>query len=121
MMEYTEPTSPEQIIEQINQALVEDDQLSAGNIWVNVEEGHVTLAGTVKDDASVTRAEELVRELPAVEEVESMLESIESQTEIKPLDETLQTNTPRLPLKEQVAAMTNEGGPPPNMPTPEKG
>jgi hypothetical protein len=94
--------------------LTDADKLSAGNLWVSVEEGHVTLAGTVKDEASAERAAQLVRELPEVKDVANLLGNLAAQQETTlPLPEPCAATTSQQRLYEQRSAMTNEGGPPP--------
>ena len=112
------------IAEQVNEALTGDEKLSAGAVWVNVENDAVTLAGTVADTVSANRAEQLVQALPDVQKVDNLLESIEDQCETATLKETEQDTLPKTPrqeLLEQRANMTNEGGPPPDLPTPING
>ena len=115
-------TPPEEIAEQVNEALAGDDKLSAGDVWVNVENNAVPLAGTVTDEASVARAARLALSLPDVKTVENLLESLADQPANATTPEPLPLPaTPRQELREQKAGMTNEGGPPPDLTTPTQG
>lgn len=124
-MILTEQAPPaEQIAEQVNEVLTSDDKLSAGDVWIHVEDDVVTLAGTVSDEASALRAEQLVQEIPAVQTVDNLLESVADRHENGATASPESNTTPRTAheeLREQKAGMTNEGGPPPDLPTPANG
>ncbi len=98
------------IVEKINQELVNHPDIDAANIWVNVDEGHVTLAGSVPDPQSAGVAEETVINIDGVQEVTSIF-SIESESpEIHISDPPPSAKPPKQELKRQISEMTSEGG-----------
>jgi BON domain len=98
------------IVQRINEELVNHPQIDANNIWINVEEGHVTLAGSVPDPDTIAVAEEAVINLDGVEDVTSIF-SIESECpEIHVSDPPPAPKDPKVQLKIQIAEMTSEGG-----------
>lgn len=101
----------EKILEKINKKLVEHTQIEAGNIWINIEEGIVFLAGSVPDEKTKELVEKIVQNIQGVNGVENLLSTKESE-EIKPLIN--ETSSPKQKetdeLKLQRGAMTSEGG-----------
>jgi hypothetical protein len=98
------------MVEKINEELVNHPNIDAANIWVNVEEGHVTLAGSLPDPKSIEIAEETVINIDGVEDVTSIF-SIESESpEIHMSDPPPSPKHPRQELKRQISEMTSEGG-----------
>jgi osmotically-inducible protein OsmY len=63
----------ERIREEINDALWEDEQLDASEVIVSVQDGDVSLSGTVCDRASKRRAEDLVEDISGVKNVENRI------------------------------------------------
>jgi hypothetical protein len=63
----------ERIREEINDVLCDDDRLDASDIVVTVDNGEVSLSGTVSDRASKRRAEDLVEEVSGVTNVENRI------------------------------------------------
>lgn len=65
--------SDERIREEINDILSDDDRLDASDIVISVENGEVSLSGTVSDRASKRRAEDLVEDIFGVTNVENRI------------------------------------------------
>jgi osmotically-inducible protein OsmY len=63
----------EQIKAQVEEALTEDSWLDASNVQVEVQNGIVTLAGTVDSRESKRRAKDLADEVPGVRDVRNNL------------------------------------------------
>jgi hypothetical protein len=63
----------ERIREEINEVLSDDHQLDASEIIVSVDDGEVSLSGTVTDRASKRRAEDLVEQVSGVTNVENRI------------------------------------------------
>lgn len=63
----------ERIREEINDVLCDDESLDASEIVVSVDNGEVSLSGTVSDRASKRRAEDLVEEVSGVTNVENRI------------------------------------------------
>lgn len=98
------------IVERINQELVNNPLIDESNIWVNVEEGHVTLAGSAPCPEAVAIAEETVINIDGVDDVTSIF-SIESEAhEIHVSDPPPSAKDPKQILKLQMAEMASEGG-----------
>ena len=112
-----------EIAERINEELVNNPHISAGNVWIDVKDGNVTLAGTVANDCVKELTERVIKGVDGVEDVDSLLHSEQPQflgeyqddclEEIKTLDKE--------ELKLQKEAMANEGGPTPNASPPAHG
>ena len=99
-----------EIVEKINEELINHPDIDAANIWVNVEEGHVILAGSVPDPETQEMAEEAVISIDGVENVTSIF-SIESESpEIHVSDAPPSAKHPKEELKQQISEMTSEGG-----------
>jgi|GEM_PF-3610480 len=105
--------SDEAIAEKVNEKLVKHPKIEAGDIWVYVESGDVTLSGSVADEKTKAITEKVVENIRGVNNVDNLLESIESQREHLPFqpDSPPQKQSERQELKQQKNAMTNEGGP----------
>ncbi len=98
------------IVNRINEELINHPQIDAANIWVNVEEGHVTLAGSVPDPEIIAVAEETVINIDGVNEVTSIF-SVESESpDIHVSDPPPTMKDSKQQLKIQIAEMTSEGG-----------
>lgn len=98
------------IVNKINEELVNHPQIDAANIWVNVEEGHVTLAGSVPDPEIIAVAEETVSNIDGVNEVTSIF-SVESESpDIHVSDPPPTMKDRHHQLKHQILEMTSEGG-----------
>lgn len=98
------------IVEKINEVLVNNPLIDETNIWVNVEEGHVTLAGSAPCPEVVAIAEEVVINIDGVDDVTSIF-SIESEAhEIHVSDPPPSPRDRKQELKIQIAEMTSEGG-----------
>ena len=98
------------IVQKINDELVNHPRIDADNIWINVEEGHVTLAGSVPDPEVIAVAEETVINIDGVEGVTSIF-SIDSESpEIHVSDPPPSPKDKKAQLKLQIAEMTSEGG-----------
>ena len=65
--------SGERIREDVSEALERDGELDASNVTVAVENGEVTLEGTVPDRASKRRAEDLAEVVAGVRDVHNRL------------------------------------------------
>ena len=65
--------SDERIKEDINERLWFDDDLDASNIEIEVQNGEVTLTGTVEDRYTKRSAEDLIEELAVVKHVQNNL------------------------------------------------
>jgi hypothetical protein len=63
----------ERIREEVNDRLCFDDRLDASEIVVSVQDGEVSLSGTVTDKASKRRAEDIVEEISGVSNVENRI------------------------------------------------
>ena len=63
----------ERIREEVNDVLCDDDQIDASEIIVSVENGEVSLSGTVSDRRAKRRAEDLVEEISGVTNVENRI------------------------------------------------
>jgi hypothetical protein len=70
--------SDERIRETVNEVLARDPDLDATNIDVRVQEGEVTLEGTVPNRWSKRLAEDLVQDMPGVRELHNRLRVEES-------------------------------------------
>ncbi len=99
------------ILEEVTRKLVNDPKIDERNIWVNVEDGHVTLAGSVPDPALVEAAEKAVVKVDGVEDVISLL-CVESESpDIHVSDPpTSRIKDPKQHLKMQISEMASEGG-----------
>jgi hypothetical protein len=99
------------ILQEIAQKLAEDPQIDERNIWVNVEDGHVTLAGSVPDPALVEAAEKAVVKIDGVEDVISLL-CVECESEDIHISDppTSRIRDPKQQLKIQISEMASEGG-----------
>jgi BON domain len=98
------------ILEKINKTLVEDPRIDEHNIWVNVEDGHVTLAGSVAEPDLVVAAETAVVNIDGVQDVVSLL-CVESEShEIHVSDPPPSPKDPKHQLTIQVSEMVSEGG-----------
>lgn len=76
--------SNERITEDVHDRLTEDPWVDATNIQVQVENGEVTLTGTVPDRAAKHRAERVVEDVAGVDHVQNNLR-VESATGSNPL------------------------------------
>jgi osmotically-inducible protein OsmY len=65
--------SDERITEDINEALTRDHQIDATNIQVEVQNGEVTLKGTVSDREAKRRAEDIAESCSGVKEVQNQV------------------------------------------------
>jgi osmotically-inducible protein OsmY len=65
--------SDERIREDISDRLMENDELDPSNVSVNVEDGTVTLTGTVDDRRQKYLAEELAESVMGVQDVQNQL------------------------------------------------
>lgn len=65
--------SDERIREEINDILSDDHHLDASEIVISVDNGEVSLSGTVSDRASKRRAEDLVEDIAGVRNVENRI------------------------------------------------
>lgn len=65
--------SDERILEDINDRLADDSYVDAGEIEVTIEQGDVTLTGTIEDRYAKRRAEDLVESVSGVRNVENRL------------------------------------------------
>lgn len=65
------------IAEKINEKLVNNPNIEAGNIWVDVEDGAVTLSGSVADEGTKDLTEKVVQDVAGVNNVENLLETTE--------------------------------------------
>lgn len=65
--------SDESIRERVSELLEQDDDIDATEIEVQVNDGEVTLSGTVEDRWAKRRCEELIENLPGVKEVHNQL------------------------------------------------
>jgi BON domain len=65
--------SDERITEDINEELTQDPDIDAANIAVEVQNGEVTLKGTVPDRESKRRAEDLAESTSGVKQVQNQL------------------------------------------------
>jgi osmotically-inducible protein OsmY len=63
----------ERIREEINERLSDDDHVDASDIVVSVDNGEVSLSGTVSDRSSKRRAEDIVEEISGVQHVENRI------------------------------------------------
>lgn len=98
------------IVEKINEELVRNPLIDESNIWVNVEEGHVTLAGSAPCPEAVALAEQAVINIDGVDDVTSIF-SIESEVhEIHVSDPPPSPRDRKQELKLQIAEMASEGG-----------
>lgn len=98
------------IVERINHELVNHPKIDAANIWINVEDGHVTLAGSVPEAEVAVIAEEAVKNIDGVEDVVTLL-SIESEApDIHVSDPPPSPKDKKSELKFQIEDMTSEGG-----------
>lgn len=98
------------IVEKINEELVNNPDIDAANIWVNVDEGHVTLAGSVPDPQAAGIAENAVINIDGVQDVTSIF-SVESESpEIHFSDPPPMAKNPKQELKRQMSEMASEGG-----------
>ena len=78
--------SDERISEDINEMLTQDEHIDAVNITVEVQNGEVTLRGSVPDRESKRRAEDLAESASGVKDVQNQLRvkrEDESETETK--------------------------------------
>jgi osmotically-inducible protein OsmY len=65
--------SDERITEDINEALTQDSDIDATNIVVEVQNGEVTLKGTVPDRQAKRRAEDITESCSGVKQVQNQL------------------------------------------------
>lgn len=65
--------SDERIRDDANDRLTEDRRIDAGDVTVSVENGEVTINGTVPDRASKRRAEDLIEDISGVKHVQNNL------------------------------------------------
>jgi osmotically-inducible protein OsmY len=78
--------SDERITEDVNEALTQDHDLDASNITVEIQNGEITLKGTVSDREAKRRAEDIAESCSGVREVQNQLRikrDDESETESK--------------------------------------
>jgi osmotically-inducible protein OsmY len=92
----------ERIREEINDVLSDDDQLDASDIVVSVDNGEVSLSGTVSDRRSKRRAEDLVEEISGVTNVENRIK-VGKTTPEEPLTRSMRgvTSTRSRTLQEE--------------------
>ncbi|MBP2299880.1 BON domain-containing protein [Azospirillum picis] len=72
--------SDERILEDINERLTDDHHLDASDIGVKVENGEVTLSGSVADRGSKRRAEDIAESVSGVGHVQNDLRVGSSRT-----------------------------------------
>lgn len=70
------------IAEKINEKLVNNPNIEAGNIWVDVEDGEVTLSGSVADKGTKDLTEKVVHDVAGVNKVENLLETPEGDNKM---------------------------------------
>lgn len=75
--------SDERIQEDVNDRLSDDEQLDASEIEVKVEQGEVTLTGSVSERNAKRRAEDLVESVSGVKNVENRIRINERNTSSK--------------------------------------
>ena len=98
------------ILEEINRKLVDHPKIDETNIWVNVEEGHVTLAGSVPEPELIEAAEKAVVKVDGVDDVISLL-CVESESpDIHISDPPPSHKNPKQQLNSQISEMASEGG-----------
>jgi osmotically-inducible protein OsmY len=66
---YEEARADNLLAAAVNRALVRDREVRAGDVQVGVQDGVVTLVGTVPSNSSAERAERLAREVAGVKGV----------------------------------------------------
>jgi hypothetical protein len=98
------------ILEEINQKLTDHPEIDERNIWVNVEDGHVTLAGSVPEPQLVEAAEKTVVKVDGVEDVISLLCVEAESPDIHVSDPPPSPKDPKQVLKIQLSEMASEGG-----------
>lgn len=98
------------ILEEINRKLVDHPKIDESNIWVNVEDGRVTLAGSVPDPELVQAAEKAVVKVDGVEDVISLLCVEAEASDIHISDPPPSPKDPKQQLKIQLSEMASEGG-----------
>jgi osmotically-inducible protein OsmY len=72
--------SDERIFEDVCEALAQLDTIDASDISVRVEQGNVTLDGSVATDAMKELAEETIIDLPGVKSVRNALRASNKET-----------------------------------------
>lgn len=100
------------ITEKINEKLVNHPNIEAGDIWVNVDDGNVTIAGSVSDEKTKELTKKVVKRIDGVNEVQDLMETIEEQNERRIAESKSSKSDVEVKedLKLQRDAMTNEGG-----------